>query len=430
MSKQLEPTSRPLTGKLKVPGDKSISHRAIMLAAVAEGETTVSGFLPGEDCLRTIECFEKLGVKIVKQGDRVTVSGKGWSGLKEPSAILDVGNSGTTIRLLLGILAGQSFHSVLLGDESIGKRPMDRVTKPLRSMGALIDGRRNGSLTPLSIRGGQLKGVTYHSPVASAQVKSAILLAGLQANGVTMVSEPYLSRDHTERMLSAFGVDIRREETTVSIKGRQPLQATDIQIPADISSAAFFIVAAAITPGSDITLLNVGMNPTRSGIVDVLRAMGASLTIQNKRKYNNEPVADIRVRYSHLKNVEISGEMIPRLIDEIPIISLAATQADGEMVIKDAAELKVKETDRIDATVQQLKLLGGRAKATDDGMIISGKTELKGGKVNSLGDHRIGMMLAVASLIANNHVTLENDEAINISYPNFFADLNKLKKTK
>ena len=329
-----------LKGTMKVPGDKSISHRAVMLGSIAHGKTIVKGLLTGDDCLNTIDCFRKLGVHIVQNGDYAEIDGKGIEGLKEPAEVLDVGNSGTTIRLLLGILSNLPFHTTVIGDESIAKRPMDRVTIPLKSMGAKIDGRAEGSLTPLSIRGGGLSGIDYQSPVASAQVKSAILLAGLHAQGTTSVIEPEDSRDHTERMLQAFGVDVHVDDLKKSLTGGQKLFGTNIQVPGDISSAAFFLVAGAIIPDSEITIKNVGMNETRTGILDVLEQMGANISIENIQDHVAEPYADIIIRTSSLKGIEISGEIIPRLIDEIPIIALAATQAEGKTIIKDAAELK------------------------------------------------------------------------------------------
>lgn len=426
MAITIHPTNANLHGELKVPGDKSISHRAVMLGSIAKGTTTVSGFLLGEDCINTIQCFRTLGVDIELNNEQVTIYGKGLEGLKEPQTVLNVGNSGTTNRLLLGLLSGRPFHAILLGDESIAKRPMDRVAIPLRKMGARIDGRENGKYPPIALRGGNLKGIDYESPVASAQVKSAILLAGLQAEGTTTVTEPSVSRDHTERMLKSFGVNVHRNGTTVSIEGKQTLKATHINVPADISSAAFFIVAALITKNSSIVLKDVGINPTRSGILDALIAMGADIQIKNERMFNDEPVADLHVASSELKNIEIKGDIIPRLIDEIPILALAATQAEGTMVIKNAEELKVKETNRIDAVATQLNRLGANIEPTDDGMIIHGKTKLKGETVDSLGDHRIGMMLAVASLVCENEITIENESCISISYPNFFEDFQKL----
>jgi 3-phosphoshikimate 1-carboxyvinyltransferase len=428
LTRMLSPLQKPLKGELKVPGDKSISHRAVMFGAIAEGTTTVSGFLEGQDCLSTIACFEKLGITIERKNDQVKIEGKGFNGLQEPTEILDVGNSGTTTRLMMGILASSPFHSVVIGDESIARRPMDRVTNPLREMGAYIDGRENGRLTPISVRGGKTKGIDYLSPVASAQVKSSILLAGLQSEGTTSVTEPHISRDHTERMLESFGVSLTKEGTKVSLEGGQSLKGTHIQVPADISSAAFFLAAAAITPGSDVLLKDVGINPTRTGIIDVLLEMGAELSIENERSFNEEPVADLHIKYSNLKGIEIGGDIIPRLIDEIPIIALLATQAEGKMVIKDAEELKVKETNRIDAVVEQLRKIGASIEGTDDGMIIHGKTNLHGAEVDSLGDHRIGMTLAVASCIAKGEITLKREEAIAVSYPSFFEDFVFLQK--
>ncbi|NEU31144.1 3-phosphoshikimate 1-carboxyvinyltransferase [bacterium LRH843] len=416
-----------LNGAIRVPGDKSISHRAVMLGAIAEGTTTVEGFLAGDDCLNTIKCFKSLGVSITQEDEHVKIEGKGWAGLTEPRDILDVGNSGTTIRLMMGILANRPFHTVLIGDDSIAQRPMGRVADPLREMGSLIDGRNGGQMTPLSIRGGNMKGFAYHSEVASAQVKSAILLAGLQSEGMTSVTEPALSRDHTERMLEAFGVEVKRDGLTVSIEGGQSLKAQHITVPGDISSAAFFLVAAAIVPGSNVTLTGVGINPTRSGIIDVLKEMGASITISNERIAGGEPIADITIATSSLKGIEISGEIIPRLIDEIPVIAVLATQAEGTTVIRDAEELKVKETNRIDTVVSELKKLGATIEATEDGMIITGKSSLSGATVSSYGDHRIGMAMGIAGLIAEGKVEIERSEAISISYPNFFDHIDELQ---
>lgn len=424
--KKLSTNVNQLTGQIEIPGDKSISHRSIMFGAIAEGKTTVTNFLTGDDCLSTISCFRKLGVQIELEEDRVTVFGKGLNGLKEPNEILDVGNSGTTIRLMMGILAGRPFYSSLIGDESIGKRPMTRVTKPLLSMGADIDGRNNGEFTPLSIRGGNLQGVEYKLPVASAQVKSSLLFAGMQAEGKTTVIEPSKTRDHTERMIQHFGGEIEVDGLTITIQGDQSFKGTDVQVPGDISSAAFFLVAGAIVPNSEITLKNVGLNPSRTGIIDVLREMGADLHLINEQLDSFEPVGDIVIRSSSLKGITIGGDMIPRLIDEIPIIALMATQAEGITVIKDAEELKVKETNRIDTVVNELSKLGAKIEATEDGMIVYGKRKLTGGTVKSHGDHRIGMMLAVAALLCDNETYLENEEAISVSYPNFFKHLEGL----
>lgn len=425
--KVLKGRSSGLKGQIKIPGDKSISHRAVMFGSIAEGVTKVTNFLPGQDCLSTIACFRKLGVEIEQSKDEVTVHGKGLFGLQEPSEILDVGNSGTTTRLMLGILATQPFHAVLIGDESIAKRPMKRVTGPLRSMEAKIDGRNDGDYTPLAIRGGSLKSINYQSPVASAQVKSAILLAGLGADGETSVTEPFKSRDHTERMMESFGVKIDKDGLKVSVRGGQALRGTNVEVPGDISSAAFFLAAGAIVPGSEVVLKDVGVNPTRNGIIEVLQKMGAKLEIMNERLLNQEPVADLKISYSELSGIEIGGDIIPKLIDEIPIIALLATQASGKTVIKDAEELKVKETNRIDTVVSELSKLGARIEATDDGMIVHGKSSLTGGAtVDSHGDHRIGMTLAIGALLAEGEVVLDDSEAIAVSYPSFFEHLNGL----
>ncbi|NOU55130.1 3-phosphoshikimate 1-carboxyvinyltransferase [Brevibacillus borstelensis] len=417
-----------INGTVRVPGDKSISHRAVMFGALAEGTTSIEGFLPGADCLSTISCFRKLGIEIEQDKDRVTVHGQGWYGLQEPSQHLDVGNSGTTIRLMAGILATQPFHSVMEGDESIAKRPMRRVIGPLRQMGAKIDGRKDGEYTPLSIRGGELQGISYQSPVASAQIKSAILLAGMQANGVTSVTEPHLSRDHTERMLQAFGVKLVRDGLTVSIKGGQKLKGRAIQVPGDISSAAYMIAAVMMVPGSSLLIENVGINPSRTGILDVVDRMGGKIERINERVVNEEPVADLLVTYSELQGIEISGDIIPRLIDEIPVIAVMATQAGGRTVIKDAEELKVKETDRIATVVSELSKLGAKIIATEDGMIIEGPTPLKGAVIDSFGDHRIGMAMAIAGLAAEGETLIENDDAILVSFPGFPDVLQSISK--
>ncbi|MGP7816056.1 3-phosphoshikimate 1-carboxyvinyltransferase [Niallia sp. 01092] len=423
---KLNATPTSLQGELFIPGDKSISHRSVMFGAIANGRTTVTNFLMGEDCLSTISCFQKLGVTIEHKDEKVIIEGNGLDGLVEPKDILDVGNSGTTIRLLSGILSGRDFHCTLIGDSSIGKRPMTRVVNPLRTMGARIDGRNNGEFTPLSIRGGQLNSMSYQLPVASAQVKSAVLFAGLQAEGTTTVIEPVATRDHTERMIKRFGGDITVEGKEIHINGGQTLTGTEIHVPGDISSAAFFLVAGCIVPNSEIVLKNVGLNPTRTGIMDVLNMMGATVAVKFDESEVFEPVGDLVVKTSSLSGITIEGDIIPRLIDEIPIIALLATQASGTTVIKDAHELKVKETNRIDTVVNELKKLGADIEATDDGMIIHGGTPLKGALVNSHGDHRIGMMLAIASVICEGELFLENAEAISVSYPSFFEHLNSL----
>lgn len=418
-----------IKGEVIVPGDKSISHRAVMFSSLAEGKTEIYGFLPGADCLSTISCFRKMGIEIEQEGDRVTVHGKGWFGLEEPNQILDVGNSGTTIRLMMGILSTQPFHSVLIGDSSIGRRPMRRVTVPLRQMGACIDGRGNGEYTPLAIRGGEIHGTEYHSPVSSAQVKSAILLAGVQAKGETTVYEPERSRDHTERMLRSFGVEVETFPEGVRVIGGQKLVSPHrIDVPGDISSAAFLMVAAAIVPGSHLIIKNVGVNPTRTGIIDVMEKMGASLTLLNEREANGEPVADIEIKYSSLHGIEIDGDLIPRLIDEVPIIAVLASQAQGKTVIRDAAELKVKETNRIDTVVSELKKLHVQIEPTDDGMVIDGGHPLQGAACDSHGDHRIGMSIAIAGLVASGDTGIINAESINVSFPGFFSLLQNICK--
>ncbi|WP_342469677.1 3-phosphoshikimate 1-carboxyvinyltransferase [Ureibacillus sp. FSL K6-3587] len=417
-----------LEGILTVPGDKSISHRAVMFGAIAKGKTTVTGFLPGEDCLSTIDCFRKLGVDIQVDGTNVEINSPGMEGWQEPKEVLYTGNSGTTTRLMLGILAGTNFHSVMTGDASIGKRPMGRVTKPLKQMGALINGREGGQYTPLAIQGTKLKAIDYTMPVASAQVKSAILLAGLQAEGTTIVREKEVSRDHTERMLKQFGANIEVKDGVISIEGGQQLKGTHIDVPGDISSAAFFLVAGAIVPNSEVILKNVGINPTRAGIIEVMQQMGADLTIAQEKSDAAEPTATLTVRTSHLKGTTIEGEIIPRLIDEIPIIALLATQAEGTTIIRNAEELRVKETDRIEAVVTELKKLGADITATEDGMIINGPTSLKGAKLSTYGDHRIGMMAAIASLITESPVEIDDADCIAISYPTFFEHLDLLLK--
>ncbi|CRK83919.1 3-phosphoshikimate 1-carboxyvinyltransferase [Neobacillus massiliamazoniensis] len=424
--KKLQTSIRGLSGEIEIPGDKSISHRSVMFGSIAYGETRITNFLPGEDCLSTISCFRKLGVTIEERDKEIIIIGKGFEGLNEPKEVLDVGNSGTTIRLLLGILAGRPFFASLIGDESIGKRPMTRVTVPLAKMGAEIDGRKNGSYTPIAIRGGILSPIQYQLPVASAQVKSSLILAALQAEGESTITEPSITRDHTERMIRKFGGIINKHHNIMKVNGGQKLTGTNIHVPGDISSAAFFLVAGAIVPNSEIVLKNVGLNPTRTGIIEVLKNMCADLSIKQSSDASFEPIGDIIMRTSSLKGTVIEGDLIPKLIDEIPIIALLATQAEGITIIKNAEELKVKETNRIDTVVGELKKLGAEIEATNDGMVIHGKSKLIGGTVSSHGDHRIGMMLAIAALLCENEVNLERPEAIAVSYPNFFHHLNIL----
>ena len=417
---------KSLRGEVSVPGDKSISHRSIMFGSLAEGTTRVSGFLMGEDNLSTWKAFESMGVTISQTGiDELEIKGVGLNGLQEPGDVLDCGNSGTTMRLMSGLLAGQNFFSVLTGDKYLRKRPMKRVVTPLAAMGAQIWGRDGGERAPLAIQGGALTPITYASPVASAQVKSAVLLAGLSVDGETTVTEPHLSRDHSERMLSCFGAEVRPFEGGVSLTGRPRLLAQEVVVPGDVSSAAFFMVAGLITPGAELLIRNVGINPTRSGIIDILVAMGGQMEMLDIREQSGEPVADILVRHSQLKGIEICGDMVPRAIDEFPVISVAAALAEGTTTIRDAEELRVKETDRIDAMVSELGKLGALVEGRPDGMVITGVEQLNGGTVASHGDHRIAMSLAVAALSARDSVTIEDAACTETSFPGFWDLLGK-----
>jgi len=415
-----------LQGTLVVPADKSISHRGIMFGALAHGETIIYNFLKGEDCLTTINAFRALGVKITEEDNCIRVIGNGIENLTEPESQLDMGNSGTTTRLIMGILAGTSFTATLSGDESLNKRPMQRVMTPLREMGAHVHGFQHSEYPPITIKGNQnLQPIHYQMPVASAQVKSAILLAALQAQGETIVVEKDLSRNHTEEMIRQFGGKLEVEGKTIRITGPQQLTGQTVVVPGDISSAAFFLVAGLITKKSRLTLKNVGMNPTRTGIIEVIQAMGGTLEMSDIDEQNQ--AATLIVASSNLKATSIRGDLIPRLIDELPIIALLATQAEGTTIIKDAEELKVKETNRIDAVATELNKMGANITATADGLIIQGPTPLRSATVTSYGDHRIGMMLQVAALLVKEgSVTLERSEAIAVSYPTFFEDLYKL----
>jgi len=410
----------PLRGSLRVPGDKSISHRAALLGAIAEGTTRIGGFLRAEDCLGTLRCLRALGITIEEDPDRLEIHG---GRLCEPENVLDVGNSGTTIRLLAGLLAGQPFHSVLTGDASIRRRPMDRIADPLRQMGARITGRSQGRRAPLSIDGGSLCGIDYATPVASAQVKSAVMLAGLFAGGETVVREPSPSRDHTERMLEAFGVPIMRMPSTVRLSGPAALRATDIKVPGDVSSAAYFLIAAALIPGSELTVRDIGLNPTRTGVLDILEMMGALVETQDLHVEGGEPVGTVTVQAGRLHGATIGGDLIPRAIDELPVITVAACLADGETVIRDAAELRVKESDRIAVLTRELNRLGASVLARPDGMVITGVRRLRGGHVSSEGDHRIAMALAVAGLCADDPVIIDDPACIQTSFPEFEATL-------
>lgn len=411
-------------GQIKVPGDKSISHRAVMLGSLANGVTEISGFLKGADCLSTIDCFRKMGIDIDINGENVTVHGNGLRGLKKPDEMLYTGNSGTTTRLLCGILAGQNFDTSITGDASIQKRPMGRVVQPLSMMGAKIE----NEYCPLYITGTKLHGIDYKMPVASAQVKTAIILAGLYADGETVIHEIEKSRDHTELMLSAMGADLTVDNLDITVKPTNDLTAVNVDVPGDISSAAFFLVLGAIMPNSQITVTNVGINPTRTGIIDVLKDMGADITLENVHTSAGETVADITVRSSSLKGTTVGGDIIPRLIDELPIIAVAAVFADGQTVIKDAQELKVKETNRIRAVVDEFNKFGIDITETDDGMIINGGKSIHGADFKTYGDHRMAMSLTVLAQLADGESTLDDSDCACVSYPTFFDDFYKLGK--
>ena len=419
--------ARQLTGRITVPGDKSISHRAVMIGALARGTTEINGFLRGKDCFSTIRCVRALGVPVKINNDTVTVHGRGLHGLCEPQAVLHVGNSGTTIRLLAGILAGQPFSSVLTGDASIRRRPMGRVTRPLREMGAEIIGRDDGNLAPLAIRGGNLKPFSYALPVASAQVKSALLLAGLYTPGWTEIREPVLSRNHTELMLASCGAIVERDGNVVRVKGGPALTGQKVMVPGDISSAAFFMVAGLIVPRAKIIIETVGLNPTRSGIIAALREMGAKIRLSDQRTVAGEEMGTVEVESSDLRGITVGGEIIPRLIDEIPVLAVAALFARGVTEIRDAAELKVKESNRIAAICEGLSRLGGRVEELPDGLRIRGGHPLTGAVCRSFSDHRIAMALVVAGLAAAGETVIEDAEAINISFPAFAATMERLK---
>lgn len=424
------PASKPLRGTLTVSGDKSISHRAVMLGSLATGTTEIEGFLPGEDCLSTIRCFRSMGVQIEQNGSSVKVFGRGLRELTAPAGILDCGNSGTTTRLLSGVLAAQHFNSVLSGDASIQRRPMKRIMIPLRAMGADITSVSGNDCAPLSVHGKQLYGIHFNSPIASAQVKSAVLLAGLYASGQTTVTEPALSRDHTERMLRSFGAKVLtgnfEDRPSVTVIETQNLYGTEISVPGDISSAAFFLVGASIVPGSEVVLRNVGINPTRDGVISALRAMGAKIEVLEVRNEDSEPAADLLVRYAPLHGIEIGGALIPRSIDELPVLAAAAAVAEGRTVIRDAAELKVKESNRIRTMAEGLSRLGAKVEETEDGLIIDGGAALHGGAVESYSDHRIAMSFAILSLVTDGEVRISDPDCVNISAPTFYEDLKSL----
>lgn len=420
-------TSTPgcLKGIVTVPGDKSISHRAVILNSLAHGKAILSGFLQGEDCLNSIKCLQQLGVQIQICDDLIEIDGVGLDGFQEAPDVLDVGNSGTTMRLLMGVLSGIPHTHVMTGDASIRRRPMGRVTRPLRMMGAIILGRDAGTLAPLTVSGGKLSPIHYKLPVASAQLKSALLIAGLFAEGKTEILEPIASRDHTERMLKAMGANLTRDGEKICLEGRPHLTAQSLCIPGDISSAAFWMVGALVTPGSELLIQNVGINPTRTGILEVLIKMGANIEFVDPREVGGEPVSDLRVRSSELKGTVISGDLIPRLIDEIPILALAAACAKGKTEIRDAGELRVKESDRIRAIATTLEALGAQVEELPDGLIIKGPTDWKTAQLDSLGDHRLAMTLGIAGLLSP--VEILNSECSNTSYPGFWETLERLK---
>jgi 3-phosphoshikimate 1-carboxyvinyltransferase len=416
-----------LKGNIFVPGDKSISHRSLILGSIAQGETRIYNFLNSLDCLKTLECMQALGAEIeLGKDNSVKIKGKGLCGLKEPKDILDVGNSGTTIRLLTGLLSGQDFYSVLCGDASIRNRPMKRVVEPLRLMGADIGGRKDGQFAPLNIKGSNLNPFQYTLPVASAQVKTALLLAGLYTTGETLIKEPLPTRDHTERMLEIMRADLKISSPEIKVMGGKELRGTDIFIPGDISSAAYFIVAASVLKGSQITIKQVGVNPTRTGIIGILNKMGANIDTLNYQIKSNEPQADLMIEYSKLKGTEIEKENVPFLIDELPLIAVVATQAQGKTIVSGAKELRVKETDRIKAIVSELKKMRADIKEREDGFAVNGPTRLQGAVCESYNDHRIAMSLAVAALLAEGKTVIRNSECIDISFPGFEKTLQNL----
>lgn len=420
---------RSIRGTITVPGDKSVSHRAVMLNAIAEGVAEISNFSPGADCMSTLECMRALGANVTfgTQPSSLSIRGAGLRGLREAQTVLDAGNSGTTMRLMTGLLSGQSFFSVITGDRSLRTRPMARVIKPLRLMGAQIWGRDGDSLAPLAIKGSPLHGIEYRLPVASAQVKSALLLAALLAEGPTMLEEPALSRDHTERMLTAMGADLKQAGTRVTLKPTPgPLRAIDVAVPGDISSAAFWLVAGAIHPNARVVVQGVGVNPTRSGIIEVLKKMGARISVENERQGGGEPVADVIVESSALKGVSIGGDIVPSVIDEIPVIAVAAAVAQGDTRISGAEELRVKESDRIAGMAHELAKFGASVEEQPDGMMIHGVREVHGAHCDSYGDHRLAMAFAVLGLVASGETIVHDSESVAISYPAFWQQLERL----
>lgn len=417
---------RPLRGLARVPGDKSISHRSAILGAMAVGETTVTGFLLAEDCLRTLRAVEALGSKVDRDGTTVRITGGGRDSWQQPADVLDMGNSGTGMRLLLGALAGRAFVATLDGDASLRRRPMDRIAVPLGRMGAEITGQGPRCLPPVTIRGGQLVGIEYEMPVASAQVKSAVLLAGVQACGRTAVIEPGPSRDHTERMLEAFGVQVERGPLRASVTGPVELKGTQITVPGDLSSAAFLLAAAAMVPGSEVTVSDVGLNPTRTGFLDILAAMGAELTLHDQTTRSGEPVGSVTVRSAPLQGAAVERDLVVRAIDELPLVAVIATQAEGETRVVGAAELRVKESDRIAAMAGGLKAMGADITELEDGWLVRGPTPLRGARLAADMDHRVAMALAVAGLVADGETVIEGAEAVQTSFPDFAYKLSSL----
>lgn len=412
-----------LSGNCFLPGDKSISHRAALIASLAEGNTDIKNYLWGADCIQTLQCLQRLGVVVERRDGLIRIEGRGLGGFSEPAEILDAGNSGTTLRLLLGLLAGQDLFAVLTGDQSLRHRPMGRVINPLTMMGAQIWGRSENRCAPLAIRGiSRLRSIEYRLPVPSAQVKSAILLAGLNASGTTTIIQPLPNRDHTERMLQVFGAPLRIKGNVIQLEGKKALQGQNVQVPGDISAAAFLIVAATLVKGSEILIRGVGINPTRTGILDALAMMGASIEMHDRRSWNEEPVADLLVRSANLKGIIIKGALIPRVLDEIPVLAVAAAAAQGETIISDAGELRVKETDRLQAITAELRKMKAVIKEMPDGLRIRGG-QLEGARVNSWGDHRIAMALAVAGLIARGETVVEDARCVDISFPAFSDSL-------
>jgi len=416
-----------LRGSIQVPGDKSISHRAALLGALATGTSRAHGFLAADDCLSTLSCLRALGVqsRLDQVANTLEVDGVGLHGLQEPSDVLDCGNSGTTLNLIAGVLAGQPFTSVLSGDSSLRSRPVHQVVEPLRKMGAQLLAREGERLPPLTIRGGSLRGMRY-GPVTRAQIKSAVLLAGLFADGETTVEEAAPTRDHTERMLRAMGVDVRREGPGVRLAPPTALSPVDLRVPGDISSAAFWIVAAAAHPDADLLLTGVGVNPTRTGLIDALRSMGATIDILEERTVGEEPVADLRVRSARLEGTEVGGDMFPRLLDEVPVLALAGAMANGQTIMRDAGELRDKESDRIATLCAQLRALGVDIEERPDGFVVEGGKTMRGARVSGSGDHRMTMALAVAGLLAEGETTVQDGDAVGVSYPAFWSDLQEV----